>query len=182
MEKQHTSQSSEQAKEEGQIIITLELESDADPALALAVGNTTVVDILHEQYTLRQTYTGRKGGFFVQFVVPAMQFLLANQAEIIADLSGLITIFGGVLPILQKMQHAHEKQVGKEESERSPIKIEVEIDGASIKIEAPDLIQAESALNLARNFHSTHPDKKPTPQSPIAIRGQVPPRKRPTRR
>lgn len=191
MDEQQTSQSPDLTMEQGQMVITLELdnpERESDPALVLAVGNTTVTDLLQEQYVLRQHYTGRKGGFLVQFVVTSVQFaqfaqlIVAQHAEIIADLSGLVTIFSGVLPILQKMSHAHRKHTSKEESERNTLKIEVEIDGGSIRIEAPDLIQAEGALKLAQKFHSAHPGIKPTPQSTITVRSQVPARKRPRRR
>src|SRR5438105_1114663 len=124
MDEQQISRSSDQADEQGQMVITLELDSterEVDPALVLAVGNTTVADVLQEQYVLRPNYTGHKGGFFVQFVVPVTQFILQHHAEMIAELGGLVNIFNKVVPILQKMLHAHKKHVGKEESERTPI-------------------------------------------------------------
>jgi len=181
MEEQHSSQ----PVDLGQMVIALELdgpERENDPALVLSVGNTTVTDVLEGQYTLHQEYTGQKGGFFIQFVTTIVQYVLDNRLEIIADLSGLVTIFGGVLPIVQKIRKAHRKHVGNEESERNPVKIEVEIDGAPIRIEASDLAEAEGALKLAQRFHSMYPDAKPTSQSQVAIRGKVPPRKRPARR
>lgn len=184
MNEQHSSPSAEQVDEQGQMVITLELDStegEDDPALVLAVGNTTVTDLLQEQYVLRQHYTGRKGGFLVQFVVPVAQFILEHHAEIIAEVGGLVGIFSNVLPVIQKMQQAYRKRVGKEESERNPLKIEVEIDGVPIHVEAADLIQVEAALKLAQRFHSAHPDAKPTAQSAITVRSQVPARKRPRR-
>ena len=80
------------------------------------------------------------------------------------------------------MQQAYRKHVGEEESERNPLKIEVEIDGVPIHVEAADLTQAEAALKLAQRFHSAHPEAKPTAQSTNTVRSQVPARKRPRRR
>lgn len=96
--------------------------------------------------------------------------------EAIADLSGLVTIFGAVLPALKQMLHAHKERVGKEESTSNPIKITLEIDGAPLKIEAPDVMQAEAALKLALQFRSAHPTVAPqiTAKSKIKLQGRVP--------
>jgi hypothetical protein len=185
MDEQHTLHSSDQTDEQSQMVITLELDSterEGDPALVFAVGNTIVMDLQQEQYVLRQPYTGQKGGFLVQFVVPIAQFILQHHAEVIGEVGGLVGIFSNSIPVLQKVQQAYRKLVGKEESEHNPLKIDIEIDGVPIHIEASDITQAEAALKLALRFHSLHPGAKPTPQSAITVRSQIPSRKRPHRR
>ncbi len=170
-------------------MITLELvagedESEGDPALVLAVGRDTVIALQQEGYIVHPVYTGQKGGFLFEVVTEAMQFVWNYHEEIIADLSGLVTIFGTIIPIIKKMSQAHEQDVGKEEGVTKPIKIKIEIDGAPIMIEAPDIMQAESALKLAYQYQSVHPNTafQATPNSNIKVQEQIPARKRRKRR
>src|SRR5258706_1219202 len=96
-----------------ELVITFELvtdEDEGDRELVLGVGHDTVAALQQEHYTLRRGYTGSKGGFWVQLVVPGAQFVWEYHGEIIADLSGLVTIFTGILPVLQKMLHVHEQR------------------------------------------------------------------------
>jgi hypothetical protein len=74
--------------------------------------------------------------------------------------------------------------VGKEESVARPIKIMVEIDGASLVIEASDVMQANAALKLALKYRSEHPTTatQVTTKSKIKVQGQMPARKRRKRR
>jgi len=171
-----------------ELMVTLELvasedESEGDPALVLAVGRDTVIALQQEGYIVHPVYTGQKGGFLVEIVTQVMQFIWNYHEEIIADLSGLVTIFGTIIPTIQKMLQAHEQNVGKE-GVTKPIKIKIEIDGASIMIEAPDIMQAESALKLAYQYQSVHPNTalQATTNSNIKVQGQIPGRKRRKRR
>ena len=172
-----------------ELVITFELvtdenESEGDPALVLAVGRDTVIALQQEGYIVRPIYIGQKGGFLVEIVTEAMQFVWNYHEEIIADLSGLVTIFGTIIPTIQKMLQAHEERMGKEEGVTNPIKIKIEIDGASIMIEAIDIVQAEAALKLAHRFHSVHSNTalQATTNSNIKVQGQIPARKRRKRR
>ncbi len=172
-----------------EIVITFELvtdehESEGDAALVLAVGRDTVIAFQQEGYIVRPVYTGQKGDFLIEVVTKAMQFIWSYHEEIIADLSGLVTIFGTIIPAIQKMLQAHEQRVGKEESATNPIKIKIEIDGAPIMIEAPDIVQAEASLKLAHQYHSVHPNAalQATTKSNVKVQGQVPARKRRQRR
>jgi len=185
MEEQNRRNAPDTPESSEELVITFELVSDeneGDPALVLALGKDTVAALQQAHYILRRDYTGSKGGFLVQFVAPAAQFVWEYHEEIIADLSGLITIFEGVIPILQKLLHMHEQRVGQEESATGPIKIALEIAGTPVRIEAPDITQAEAALKLAQKFHSTHPGIQVTIKSDVKIRGQVPARTRRPRR
>lgn len=170
--------------------MTLELianEQGGDPTLAMAVGSDTVQSLEHDGYTVRPVYRGQMGGgIFVEVATTITQMAtmaLDNRAiveEPIADLGGLITIFGAVLPAIKKMLHAHEQRAGKEESTSNPIKISLVIDGAPLSIEAPDVAQAEAALKLAQQFHAAHPTiaSKVTTKSKIALEGRVPAHRR----
>lgn len=172
--------------------ITFELltaEGEHDPALLQALGQATTAALQPAGYTVQPaTCTGERGlaSFFVKFVTIA-QHIWANHAAIsegIADLSSLVTIFATVLPILQKTRQVHEKQVGQNESTERPIKLIVTIDGGSLEIEAADLGQAEAVLQLARKYHTAHPEKaaQVTPRSRVEVRARVPARKRRPRR
>ena len=172
-----------------ELVITFELvtdenESGSDPALVLAIGRDTVIALQQEGYIIRPIYVGQKGGFLVEIVTETMQFIWNYHEEIIADLSGLVTIFGTIIPTIQKMLQAHEQRVGKEESATNPIKIKIEIDGTPIMVEAPDIVQAEASLKLAHQYHSVQPKAalQATTKSNVKVQGQVPARKRRQRR
>jgi hypothetical protein len=135
-------------------------------------------------------YTGQKGGFLVELVTITQQIAIATWnnhvaiAEGIADLSGLVTIFGGILPMLKRMQQTHEQQVGKEESSARPIKITVGIDEMPLDIEVSDITQADAALKLALKYCSAHPvaATQVTAKSKVKVQGRLPARKRRKRR
>ena len=172
-----------------ELVMTLELvadEGEGDPALVNAVGRDTVAALQQEGETVRPVYTGQKGGLLVEVVTTVTQLAAtgwdhrAVAEEVIADLSGLVTIFGVVLPKLKQMLHAHEQRVGKEESTSNPVKIVLEIDGVPFSIEPSDVMQDDAAPKLALQFRSAHPLVAPqvTTKSKVKVQGRVPTRKR----
>jgi hypothetical protein len=173
--------------------MTLELiadEQSGDPALAIAVGRDIVASLQHDGYAVHPVYKGQMGGIFVEVVTTITQMATMawnNRAiadEAIADLSGLVIIFGSILPALKKVLHAHEQRVGKEESVANPIKISLMIDGAPLSVEAPDVTQADAALKLAQQFRAAHSTSAPrvTTKSKVAAQVRVPTPKRKRRR
>lgn len=170
-----------------ELVITLELVADeGDPALVNAVGRDIVAALQQEGETVRPVYTGQKGGFLVEVVTTITQ--LATTAwdhrsvaeEVIADLSGLVTIFAALLSKFKQMLHAHEQRVGKEESTSNPIKIVLEIDGVPLGIKPSDVMQDDAAHKLTLQFRSAHPLVAPqvTTKSKVKVQGRVPTRKR----
>ena len=135
---------------------------------------------------MRPVYTGQKGGFLVEVVTTATQLAAtawdhgAVAEEVIADLSGLVTIFAVVLPKLKQMLHAHEQRVGKEESTSNPIKFVIEIGDVPLSIEPSDVMQDDAAPKLTLQFRSAHPLFAPqvTTKSKVKVQGRVPTRKR----
>ena len=195
--KKNTATNSAQAHEPSQVLnISFELaaeESENDHALINMIGQETVTALQQEGYTAcPPIYTGQKGieSFLVDFVITIQQItttIWTNHAAIaegVADLSGLVTIFGGILPMLKHMQHAHKKHFGNKESVAPPIKMTVEVDGALLVIEASEIAQADAALKLALKHFSMHPAvaTQATTKSKLKVRGQVPTRKRRVRR
>ena len=174
------------------VVITLELvadEEEGDPALITAIGRETATTLQHDGSTLRPVYTGQRGGPFIVEVVQAVEQaavqVWSNRAAIeegLNDLSALVTIFSAALPIIKRLCHAHEQQVGKDESLAHPVKISIEIDGARLAVEAADLAQAAAALTLAQQFHTAHPKEaaKINPKSQVKVQARVPhkPRRR----
>ena len=178
-----------------ELAITLELvsgEGGDDPALINAIGYETLMTLQEGGYKTRPAaYSEEKGaGFLIELVTTAQQITTAlwnNHAIIaegIADLSGLVTIFTVIIPILKQVRQAHKKQMGKEGSTAHPIKVTVEIDGASVGIEASDLVHADAALQLALKYCAAHPAAatQATTKSKAKVRGQIPARKRRPRR
>ncbi len=186
---QHISDRAHTPEAPEELVITLELvadESESDPALVNAVGRDTVAALQQEGETVRPVYTGQKGGFLVEVVTTVTQLATiawdnrAVAGEVIADLSGLVTIFAAVLPKLKQLRHAYEQRVGKEESTSNPIKFVLEIDDASLSIEPSDAAQDDAAPKLALQFRSAHPivASQATTKSKIKVQGRVPARKR----
>lgn len=179
-----------------ELVRTLKLvaaEQEGDPALVNALGRDTAAALQQQGYTLHPVHAEQKekgGGFIVEVVTTITQLaamawdLRAVAEEVLADLSALITIFGAINPALKQVFHAHERQVGKQESTNTPIIISLEIDGAPLLITAPDLEQAEAALKLALRFRTAHPAvaRQVTTKSKVKAQGRVPARKRRRRR
>lgn len=192
MEKNTASNTAQTPGPAQKLMVTFELvaeEGEDDPALINMVGHEIVTALRQEGYTARPpVYTGQKGaeGFLVEFVTTIQQIATTAWnyhsaiAEGIADLSGLVAIFGGILPMLKRVGQAHEKHVGNDESTARPIKMTVEIDGAPLVIEAFEITQADAALKLALKYRSAHPAvaSQATTKSKVKVRGQVPARKR----
>jgi N-acetyl-anhydromuramyl-L-alanine amidase AmpD len=179
-----------------EVVMTLEFVTagqESDPALVNAVGRETAETLRLQGYTLRPVHTEQKekgGGFLIEVVITITQLAAtawdhrAVAEEVIADLSGLIAIFGAIVPALKQAFHAHERQVGKQESVDSPISIALEIDGAPLLVTAPDVAQLEAALKLAQRFCASHPTvaRQVTSKSKVKAQGRVPARKRRPRR
>ena len=169
------------------LTITLELapedSHDADPALVNAVGRDAADALRNDGYTIKSVYTGQRGGFLVDVVIPLLAAAWAQRDAILADGSALVTIFTPVVLIARHLQKAHKRQMGKDIAQQPSIKISVEIDGASISIEVPNLETAEAAMKLARRFQTKHPAvaSKVTSQSKTKLKGNIP-KKPPHRR
>ncbi len=196
MEEQHREDRGQLTGLSQELTITFELltaEGEHDPALLQAVGDATTAALQPAGYTVQPaTYTGERGieSFLVDLVTIAQQVaatVWANHAAIsegIADLSGLVTIFTTILPIVRKTRQVHEQQVGKDESAVRPLKMTVEIDGGSLIIETDDLVQADAALQLALKYCSAHPEQaaRVTTKSRVKVQARIPARKRRPRR
>lgn len=177
---------------EGKLAIILELvasnDAEADPALISAIGRETVVSLQQDGYTWRPVYTGQRGGPFLVEVIHTLgetaASVWANRAgieEALNDSSALVTIFGGVLAVIKRLSHSCEQKAGTDESQsHPPVKIEVEIDGAQISVEAPDVTQADAALTLARRFIAAHPREatQVNSKSKVKVQGHISPRLR----
>jgi hypothetical protein len=165
-----------------QITLTLEVApedpQDADPALVDAVGRDTAEVLRNDGYTVEPTYTGQRGGFLIDVIIPLRTVVWAQKEVILADMSALVSILSAAVLVVQHLRKAYEKRVGKDTIQQAPIKITAEIDGAPISIEVADLESAESTLKLVQRFQIQHPTvaAKITPQSTIKIKGRVPKR------
>jgi hypothetical protein len=165
-----------------QITLTLEVvpedPQDADPALVDAVGRDTAEGLRTTGYTVKPVYTGQRGGFLVDVVIPFLTTVWTQKEVILADMSALVGILSAAVSVVLHLRKAYEKRVGKDALQQAPIKITAEIDGIPISIEVPDLESAESTLRLVRRFHIQHPAAaaKVTPQSTLKIKGKVPKR------
>jgi hypothetical protein len=167
--------------------ITLSLEvvpedpQDADMALVSAVGLDMTEALRNDGYTVEPSYTGQRGGFLVDVVIPFLTAVWTQKEVILADVSALVGILSSAIPVVQRLRKAYEKRIGKGTAQQASIKITLEIDNASISVEAPDLQSAQAALNLAQHFKSRYPlvATKVTHQSHVKVKGSVP--KRPQR-
>ena len=164
------------------ITITLEIisedEQDAGPVTAAEVGQETVDALRKNGYTVQPIYTGQRGGFLVE-VITLLENLpgdIWSHKDILDVLSALCTIFGTIIPIAKHVLKREQKRAANDQTQKLPIKIAVEIDGAPISIEAPDLEAAEGAMKLAKRFQVSHPTiaERVTPHSNVKIKGSIP--------
>ena len=171
------------------ITITLEVlpedPHNADPALVGAVGRDAVDALRNVGYTVQTVYTGQRGGFLVE-VIPFLTTVATDawsQKDIIlGDVSALITILTAVMSIVKHLRKAHEKHVGTNISQQTPIKITLEIDATLIQVEFPEIENAEDILKLAHRIQASHPAvaAKATLQSKVRVKSSV--SKRPSRK
>jgi hypothetical protein len=174
------------------LIITIELVSDEedgdqDPALVSALGLDTAETLQRDGYILHPVYTGQRGGPFLVEVVNTVSQIAtqvwANRAtveEIINESAALTTIFGFAIPIIKRLFHVHEQQVGQDESRAHPITISIEIDGVSIAVAASDVTQTNAAHDAALRFAASYPRvaSQVTTRSKVTMRGRIPHRPR----
>jgi hypothetical protein len=148
---------------------------NADLALIDAIGRDTSDTLRRDGCTIEPIYTGQRGGFLVDVLIPTLTAIWAQKDVILADGSALVTILMPVVLIIKHLLDVQEKRLGKESMQQSAIKITVEIDGEPISVEAPDLQTADAAMKLARRFQSQHPtvSKKATKDSKLKIRARV---------
>lgn len=152
---------------------------DVDPAFVDAVGRDAIDALRNDGYTVQSVYTGRRGGILVE-VIPFLTAIAtdtwAQKDMVLADTSALVTILGAAIPIAKHILRAHEQRAPKDNTQKTPIKITIEIDGTPISIEAPDLESAEGAVKLAKRFQADHPGvaEKVTSQSKVRVKGHVP--------
>jgi hypothetical protein len=174
------------------LVITLELvpdekEGDQDPAFVSELGHDTAEILQRDGYILRPVYTGQRGGPFLVEVVntvsQAATQVWVNRAtieEFINDSAALIAIFSFAAPIIKRLFHVHEQQIGQGESRAHPITISIEIDGARIAVAASDVTQADAALDAAQRFAASYPQvaSQVTTKSKLTMRGYIPQRPR----
>ncbi len=188
-EQQVTSTTPQQIKFDIEIIP--ENAHEADPALLSAVGRDTIDALRRDGYIVEQpeVYTGEKGVGEILFQVivwleniPTEVWMHRDVADL---LSALCSIFGTIIPAAKHLLASYQHRTSRNYEHVSPIKISVEIDGAAISVEAPDLEQAETAMKLAQHFYDKHPTitQKVVHQNQVNVKLKAniprnPPRKR----
>ena len=163
--------------------ITPEDPQDADIAFVDAVRRDTIEALQKEGYRIQLSYTGQRGGVapveIFTTLTNAASYLVAHKdviEETMNDISALITIFGGVIPIIKHVFKANDHRALKEQVLSQPIKIATIIEGVPIFVEANDLEQAEAALKLARRYQAQYPTVAAhvTTKSNVRVKGNIP--------
>ena len=164
--------------------IVVEDEENVDLYEMSAATRAIVNEVKHDGYSIEPQYTGQRGGLDLLFeVLPYVQTIWAGlyaQRETISIIADLSAVFAVVSPLIMSVFKAREKQTAA--SPVPPVKLTIMIDGAPISVEVANLQDAESALELAKRFHSVHPTVKPTPQSQVQIQAKVPKKQKRGRR
>src|SRR5437868_12109313 len=110
---------------------------DSSPALVDAVGRDTTEALSGEGFIIEPVYTGQRGGFLVDVLIPFLNMAWTNKDSILADSSALVTLLTPVFILVKHLREAHKKRVGTEAFQQAPIKITIEISGMPISIDAP---------------------------------------------
>ncbi len=156
--------------------IVAEDEENADIFEMSAATRAIVNEVKQDGYSIEPQYTGQRGGLDLIFeVLPYLQSVwegIYAQRETISIIADLSAVFAAISPLVVSVFKAREKQAAT--SPVPPVKLTIMIDGAPISVEVANLQDAESALELAKRFHSVHPTVKPTPKSQVKIQAKVP--------
>ena len=152
---------------------------NGDPIAVGEVSRDVVAALEKDGYVVKPVYTGERGGFL--FAIP-MGVMLVGQA-IAAHQDLLVGIFKTVQPVIEYIFKQHGKKANSDVTQ-GQTKIVVEIDGAFISIEAPDVESAERLLQRAEEFRIMHPSvaANVSAVSKIKIKGAVPKRQQRRRR
>lgn len=123
--------------------------SDPDPALLSAIASETTSFFQERGETVHPVYTGQRGGeLLLQIITSAW----TNKEIILSDLSALVGILTPVVLAAQHITNSYKKRVGKDTAQQHPITITVEVNGITMKVEAPDSTNAEAvATHLAQH-------------------------------
>jgi hypothetical protein len=155
--------------------------NEAATAETYAIGRDTADALRKEGYTIQPVYTGRRGGFLVDVVFPLLTMMWAQKEVILADLSKLIAILTPAVVVVRHLRAAHEQRVGKDAAREHPLKITVEVGGATVSLESFNQEDDVRAEQLARQLLTTHSHLQLTPQTRPKVTSRVPktqPRKR----
>ena len=166
---------------------------DADPVAIGEVGRGILDEVKQDGSTVEPIYTGQRGGLellfevfnYVQTTAQMVGTDIYAQRDMIGVVANLVTVFVGVSPLAMKIFKAREKHEAKQAivaQEQHPVKISIVIDGEPITVEAANFQDAEALLELAKRFHSAHPNVNTTPQSQVKIQASVPKKARRGRR
>jgi hypothetical protein len=93
---------------------------------------------------------------------------------ILADLSELIAILTPAVVVVRHLRAAHEQRVGKDAARQHPLKITVEIGGATVSLESFNQEDDVRAEQLARQLLTAHPHLQLTPQTRPKVTSRVP--------
>jgi len=166
--------------------VVAEDEHDADIVAIGEASRAIMNEVKQDGYSIEPQYTGQRGGLDLIFeVLPYLQTAWADvyaQRDTLGVIANLSTVFAAVSPIALAVFKAREKNATLSPVTEQPVKLTLMIDGAPIIVEATNLKDAESALELAKRFHSAHPTVKPTAQSQVKIQAKVPKKQQRRRR
>jgi hypothetical protein len=148
-----------------------------------AVRRDTVDELQNPGYSVQPVPGGQRGADVLVNVITTLTNIATNVwanketlERVLTDAGGLVTVCGGIAPIAKTLLHALQKRTATTHNVQEAIKITLEIDGAPVTVEAADLEQAEAALTLAQQFHSSHPTvaTQVTTRSKVKLKASVP--------
>jgi hypothetical protein len=168
------------------VIVLLELIPDqpeeSDPAFIRAIGRDTVEALQRDGFTVQPVYTGQQGGgFLVEIVTGVSQLATAAWdhrtvlEEVLNDSSTLLTLSSSIFAIITRVKHAYEQRVGHAESVANPLKITIQLNGASITIEAANVAQVqEMVTKLVQQSRNTHAGTQVSSANTLKIQPKIP--------
>ena len=166
--------------------LLLELVADeteeSDPALIHAIGRDTVETLQEEHMVVRPVYTGQQGGDFLVEVVTTVGQLAgvvwdhrAVIEEVFNDASTLATVATFIYTVVTHVKRNYERRVGHDESVARPIKITLELEGASLPLDPPNPEQVQAVLSaLLEQYKRAHAPTHASRTKKLKIRHAIP--------
>jgi hypothetical protein len=172
------------------VTVLLELVPDqpeeSDPAFIRAIGRATVETLQRDGFTVQSVYTGQQGGGFLVEILTAVGQLATTAwdqrailEEVLNDSSRLLALSASIFAIIASVKRIYKWRARHTEDVANPLKITIQLNGASITIEATNLAQVQETLTkLVQQLQNTHTGTQVSSATTLKIQPRIP-KKRP---
>ncbi|HEX2909782.1 MAG TPA: hypothetical protein VH186_03170 [Chloroflexia bacterium] len=155
-----------------QIVLVPEDPGQPGSSQVEEVEKSVMSSLRHDGYKVKPAKYWQRGGTLIELLVQVAQNAVNNK-ELLMALFGAAAPAAKYLLNEQQRRAAREKAPQAEQENDRPVTLIMELDGASIKLEAEDV---ESAEKIYEKFHAAHPEVASgvTAESKLKLTASIP--------